>query len=68
MSVKSYRSGATAVIEEYRGEVPEGKVFREWNTREDGTGIAYKPGRQVLMIDSLHLWPMFDDAPQGGLE
>lgn len=68
MSVVEFKAGVTAVIEDYRGEVPEGKVFREWNTRADGTGVPYKPGRKVLMADSLHLYPMFDDAPKGGVE
>lgn len=68
MSIVNFRPGSKAIISDYTGEVPEGKVFDSWNTRQDGTGISYKPGREIVIVDSLHLWPMFVDKVQEASE
>lgn len=59
-----YKVGTTAIIADYNREVPEGKKFYAWNTREDGTGVMYYPGTEVLMVDTISLWPVFVDAVQ----
>ena len=55
-------NGKTVTIADYKGEVPEGKAFRAWNTKADGTGITYKVGKKVAMVESLRLYPIFGDA------
>lgn len=57
-------NGKTVTISDYKGTVPEGKVFRVWNTKADGTGITYKVGKKVAMVESLHLYPMFSDKAE----
>lgn len=57
-------NGKTVTIADYKGEVPEGKQFRAWNTKADGTGITYKVGKKVAMVESLHLYPIFTDAAE----
>lgn len=64
MSTSKLRIGTEVVIKEWDGPSPEGKRFLAWNTREDGTGIIYKPGKAVVMVESLHLWPMWTDASE----
>lgn len=64
MSASKHRIGTEVVIKAYDGPVPEGKAFYAWNTREDGTGAVYKPGKTITMIESLHLWPMWVDAQE----
>ncbi len=56
------RSGRLFKFPAYTGEVPEGKAFYAWNTREDGTGAIYKVGKVINLIEDLHIWPMFVDA------
>ncbi|NLM74519.1 MAG: carbohydrate-binding protein, partial [Clostridiaceae bacterium] len=37
--------GETVTVASSEGlTAPSGKVFKEWNTKADGTGISYKPG------------------------
>ena len=57
-------NGKTVTIADYKGAVPEGKAFRAWNTKADGTGITYKVGKKVAMVESLHLYPMFADVAE----
>lgn len=64
MEKVDYKVGTKAIIADFKGEVPEGKRFHAWNTREDGTGIMYYPGTEVLMVDTISLWPVFVDAVQ----
>ena len=61
-TVTEYKHGRAVKIPDYNGEVPVGKAFYAWNSREDGTGAVYKAGKKVLMIENLHLFPMFIDA------
>jgi hypothetical protein len=43
---------------------PEGKRFKQWNTKNDGTGIAYMPGAQVTMpAENLTLYAIWEDIP-----
>ena len=64
MTMTKHRIGAEIVIKAYDGPVPDGKAFYAWNTREDGTGAVYKPGKKITMIESLHLYPMWVDAAE----
>ncbi len=64
MEKVDYKVGTKAIIADFKGEVPEGKRFLAWNTRNDGTGVMYYPGKEVLMVDTLDLWPVFVDAVQ----
>lgn len=59
---KDYKHGRRVKIPAYNGEVPAGKAFHAWNTRADGSGAVYKVGKEVLMVENLHLFPMFVDA------
>ena len=61
-TVTEYKHGKTVKIPDYNGQIPEGKAFYAWNSREDGTGAVYKAGKKVLMVENLHLYPMFIDA------
>ena len=61
-TVTEYKHGRAVKIPDYNGEIPAGKAFYAWNSREDGTGAVYKAGKKVLMIENLHLYPMFIDA------
>lgn len=56
------RAGRRFKFPEFMGEVPEGKAFYAWNSREDGTGAVYKVGKVIDLIEDLHIWPMFVDA------
>lgn len=64
MTTLKVMNGKTVTIAAYKGEVPEGKDFRAWNTKADGTGITYKVGKKVAMVESLHLYPMFGDKAE----
>lgn len=61
-TVTEYKHGRAIKLPDYNGEVPQGKAFHAWNTRQDGTGAVYKAGKKVLMVENLHLYPMFIDA------
>ena len=61
-TVTEYKHGRAVKIPGYNGIIPEGKAFYAWNTRPDGSGAVYKAGKKVLMIENLHLYPMFIDA------
>lgn len=61
-TVTEYKHGRAIKLPDYNGPVPAGKAFYAWNTREDGTGAVYKAGKKVLMVENLHLFPMFIDA------
>lgn len=63
-TVTEYKHGKAVKIPDYNGIIPEGKAFYAWNTRKDGTGAVYKAGKKVLMVENLHLYPMFIDANQ----
>ena len=41
--------------------VQEGKIFIEWNTREDGTGIGFKAG-EIVSPENLELYTIWADA------
>lgn len=62
MTTVKVPNGKTVTIAGYKGEVPAGKVFHAWNTKADGTGITYRVGKKVAMVESLHLYPIFIDA------
>lgn len=64
MTTVKVPNGKTVTISGYMGEVPAGKVFHAWNTKADGTGITYKAGKKVTMVESLHLYPIFVDAAE----
>ncbi len=61
-TVTEYKHGRAVKIPDYNGIIPDGKAFYAWNTRQDGSGAVYKAGKKVLMIENLHLFPMFIDA------
>ncbi len=43
---------------------PEGKRFKEWNTKDDGAGTAYMPGASVTMPEeNLTLYAIWEDIP-----
>ena len=39
----------------------DGSVFIEWNTKEDGTGIGYKPG-ELVNPENIELYAIWADA------
>ena len=56
----------TADIQKADGLSRHGYAFREWNTKADGTGKAYQPGPDQLVVTQeivdrgqIHLWPIF---------
>lgn len=59
----TYRTLSKVTIKDFEGQVPEGKAFYAWNTREDGTGIMYHPGKIITITEDMHLYPVFVDAP-----
>lgn len=56
--------GQYVTIEDYKGEIPEGKAFVAWNTSEDGTGAVFKPGKKVRMVEDMRLYPMWRDVSE----
>ncbi len=62
MTVVTVRAGKTITISDFKGAVPAGKTFAGWNTREDGTGAVFMPGKTVQIVESLTLYPMWRDA------
>ncbi len=64
MTTVKVPNGKTVTIAGYKGDVPVGKVFHAWNTKADGTGITYKVGKKVAMVESLRLYPVFIDAAE----
>lgn len=61
-TVTDYKHAREIRIPDYNGQVPEGKAFYAWNTREDGTGAVHKPGKKLKMIENYCLYPMFIDS------
>lgn len=39
-----------------------GRVFTEWNTKEDGTGTSYAPGVMLTLTEDLMLWAQWEIA------
>lgn len=56
------KTGRKFTFPEFNGEVPAGKAFYAWNTREDMSGQVYKAGKSIQLNEDLHIWPMFIDA------
>lgn len=52
------------VVAEYEGEVPEGKRFLCWNTREDGNGRNYRPGERIVLAGDVRLYPVWGTAAE----
>jgi uncharacterized repeat protein (TIGR02543 family) len=45
------------------GITKPGFVFAGWNTRPDGTGVAYAPGSSILPVANLTLYAVWTPAP-----
>ena len=45
-------------------QIPQksGRVFSEWNTKEDGSGTAYAPGSQIKLNEDITLWAQWKEA------
>jgi len=43
----------------------EGKVFKGWNTKADGTGTAYANGASVTLTEDVTLYARWEAAPEG---
>ena len=46
-------------VSENKYNEPAGKVFKEWNTQEDGSGTAYKPGQKITPNDDITLYAIW---------
>ena len=50
-----YADADTAKVPEaLRGKT--GYIFKEWNTKEDGTGETYKPGDSIKKLLKQQIW------------
>lgn len=47
----------TEVTVEENGFIREGYKFKEWNTKKDGTGISYNPGKKYTLTDEDNVTP-----------
>jgi hypothetical protein len=43
-------------------QIPSGKVFKEWNTRADGTGLRMLAGANWSVFEDTSIYPIFIDA------
>lgn len=56
-------AGETITIAEPSYKPPQDKVFREWNTRRDGSGRAYQPGDEMLVHADRTLYAIWAGKP-----
>lgn len=58
------RTGETLIVRECTMTPPKGMVFSHWNTKEDGTGVNYKPGQKIKMFESVKLYPIWTEVQE----
>ena len=42
-------------------DAPSGKIFKEWNSSADGTGISYEEGQSIELDANLELFAIWED-------
>ncbi|MBP5280990.1 MAG: choice-of-anchor J domain-containing protein, partial [Lachnospiraceae bacterium] len=61
--INEYEVLSYAVAKENAYKAPAGKDFYGWNTEPDGSGTAYRPGDQILMMENVTLYAQWEDRP-----
>ncbi len=61
--VSGIPAGETVTIAEPKYVPPAGKVFKEWNTRRNGTGRALQPGDEMLVHADRTLYAIWAGEP-----
>ena len=41
---------------------PAGKLFKEWNSKIDGTGVAYEEGQTIILENNLELFAIWEEV------
>ena len=57
----SYQIGQKAVVKSAADIKYDGYIFKEWNTKEDGSGQGYRPGDQLEIQGDTDLYAIFLD-------
>ncbi len=58
----SIKKGDTFTVAGLDGiQIPENKIFVEWNTESDGSGVAYAPGTEVEVDGNITLFLILED-------
>lgn len=59
----NYTNDIVYTIQEVGFSAPQGKVFKEWNSRPDGQGVSYTPG--VVTTTSDIIYAIWESEPVG---
>ncbi len=57
----NYQIGDKALVKSSEGLVYENHVFKEWNTKQDGTGKSYLPGDELEITGDMDLFAIFKE-------
>jgi len=61
MTGQTTTEGKTVKLKANGFTAPSSKVFKEWNTKTDGTGTSYDPGDSVEVTADITIYAIWDD-------